>query len=163
MNANCSLHPRVLFNVQRLPLWSSNQSSWLLTQRSWVRFPALPNFLRSSGSGTGPIRLREHKWGAVWKKKVSDRSRKLRLRPWGIRWADHATSLYRKSWHQISPSGGRSVGIVRLQSKNNGVCLFDFLKLLGIFCLQAPWGALYVVTNNNKLANLNAQTILSLG
>jgi hypothetical protein len=24
------------------PLWSSGQSSWLLTQRSWVRFPALP-------------------------------------------------------------------------------------------------------------------------
>jgi hypothetical protein len=29
----------------------------LLTQRFWVRFPALPNFLRSSGSGTGPLSL----------------------------------------------------------------------------------------------------------
>jgi hypothetical protein len=35
------------------PLWSSGQSSWLLTQKSRVRFPALPDFLRSSGSGTG--------------------------------------------------------------------------------------------------------------
>jgi hypothetical protein len=30
----------------RPPLWSSGQSSW-------VRLPALPDFLRSSGSGTG--------------------------------------------------------------------------------------------------------------
>jgi hypothetical protein len=26
------------------PLWSSGQSSWLLTQRSWVRFSTLPDF-----------------------------------------------------------------------------------------------------------------------
>jgi hypothetical protein len=32
---------------------SSGQSSWLRIQRSWVRFPTLPDFLRSSGSGTG--------------------------------------------------------------------------------------------------------------
>jgi hypothetical protein len=35
------------------PLWSSGQSSWLQTQRSPVRFPALPDFLRSNGSRTG--------------------------------------------------------------------------------------------------------------
>jgi hypothetical protein len=35
------------------PLWSSGQSTWRLTQRSRVRLPALPNFLSSSGSGTG--------------------------------------------------------------------------------------------------------------
>jgi hypothetical protein len=29
------------------PLWSSGQSSWLLTQRSLVRFPALQDFLSS--------------------------------------------------------------------------------------------------------------------
>jgi hypothetical protein len=39
--------------AQGPPLWSSGQSSWLLTQRSWVRFLALPDFLGSSGSGTG--------------------------------------------------------------------------------------------------------------
>jgi hypothetical protein len=38
-------------------LWSSGQSSWLHIQRSRVRFPALPYFLRSSGSGTGPLSL----------------------------------------------------------------------------------------------------------
>jgi hypothetical protein len=35
------------------PLWSSGQSSWLLTQRSRVRFPALPDFLSINGSGMG--------------------------------------------------------------------------------------------------------------
>ena len=35
------------------PLWSSGQSFWLQIQRSRVRFPALPDFLSSSGSGTG--------------------------------------------------------------------------------------------------------------
>jgi hypothetical protein len=37
----------------RPPLWSSGQSYWLQIQRSRFRFPALPDFLRSSGSGTG--------------------------------------------------------------------------------------------------------------
>jgi hypothetical protein len=35
------------------PLWSSGQSSWRLLLRFRVRFPALPDFLTSSGSGTG--------------------------------------------------------------------------------------------------------------
>jgi hypothetical protein len=43
--------------VPRPPLWSNGQSSWLLTQRSRVRFPALPDFLSSSGSGTGSTQL----------------------------------------------------------------------------------------------------------
>jgi hypothetical protein len=29
-------------------------------QRSWVRFPALPDLLRSSGSGTGSTQPREY-------------------------------------------------------------------------------------------------------
>jgi hypothetical protein len=37
----------------RPPQWSSGQCSWLLTQMSWLRFSALPDFLSSSGSGTG--------------------------------------------------------------------------------------------------------------
>jgi hypothetical protein len=34
-----------------------------------VRFPALPDFLRSNGSGTGSTLPREYIWGATWKKK----------------------------------------------------------------------------------------------
>jgi hypothetical protein len=44
---------KCLWGVQRPPLWSSGQSSWLQTQRSRVRVSALPDFLSSSGSGTG--------------------------------------------------------------------------------------------------------------
>ena len=40
-------------------LWSSGQSFWLQVQRSRVRFPALPDFLSSSGSGTGSTQPRE--------------------------------------------------------------------------------------------------------
>ena len=39
--------------IFRPSLWSSGQSFWLQIQRSRVRFPALPDFLSSSGSGTG--------------------------------------------------------------------------------------------------------------
>ena len=43
----------------RPPLWSSGQSFWLQIQRSRVRFAALPDFLGSSGSGTGSTQPRE--------------------------------------------------------------------------------------------------------
>ena len=47
------------------PLWSSGQSFWPQIHRSRVRFPALPDFLSSSGSGTGPTQPREVNWGAT--------------------------------------------------------------------------------------------------
>jgi hypothetical protein len=53
---------------RRPPLWSSGQSSWLQIQRSRVRFPALPDFLRSSGPGTRSTQPCEYNWGATWKK-----------------------------------------------------------------------------------------------
>ena len=43
----------------RPPLWSSGQSFWLQIRRSRVRFPAQPDFLSSSGSGTGSTQPRE--------------------------------------------------------------------------------------------------------
>jgi hypothetical protein len=46
-----------LVNLLRPLLFSSGESSWLQTQRSRVRFPALPDFVRSSGSGTSPLSL----------------------------------------------------------------------------------------------------------
>jgi hypothetical protein len=41
------------------PLWSSGQSSRLQIQRYRVRFPALPDFLKSCGYGTGSTQPRE--------------------------------------------------------------------------------------------------------
>jgi hypothetical protein len=55
--------------LQGPSLWSSGQSSWLQIQRSLVRFPALPDFLRSSGSGTESTQPREYNWGATWTEK----------------------------------------------------------------------------------------------
>jgi hypothetical protein len=51
-------HPRKILLVglqigKGPPLWSSGQSFWLQTQRSRVRFPALPDFLRSRGVCNG--------------------------------------------------------------------------------------------------------------
>jgi hypothetical protein len=40
------------------PLWSNGQSSWLQIQRSRVRFPALPHYLRSGESGKRYSELR---------------------------------------------------------------------------------------------------------
>jgi hypothetical protein len=48
---------------------SSGQSSWLQIQRSRVRFPARPDFLRSSVSGTGSTQPHEYNWGATWMEK----------------------------------------------------------------------------------------------
>jgi hypothetical protein len=46
--------------LKRLPLWSSDQSSWLQIQRSGFDSPALTDFLRSSASGTGFTQPREY-------------------------------------------------------------------------------------------------------
>jgi len=48
-----------LYALYRPPLWSSGQSFWLQIQRFRVRSPALPDFLSSSGSGTGSTEPRE--------------------------------------------------------------------------------------------------------
>jgi hypothetical protein len=44
---------QAVYAPERPPLWSTCRSSWLLTYRFRARFPALPDFLSCSGSGTG--------------------------------------------------------------------------------------------------------------
>jgi hypothetical protein len=94
----------------------------VFTKRIYSRLPALPDFLSSSGSGTGstqPHEPREVNWGAAWIKRSSgSRSRKQRLTAVGIRWADHVTPLYPQKLALTSPTGGgRSVGFVRSWTK----------------------------------------------
>jgi hypothetical protein len=48
------------FTTKGPPLWCSGHSSFLQIRRSRVRFPALPDFLRSSESGTGSTQPREY-------------------------------------------------------------------------------------------------------
>jgi hypothetical protein len=65
------LHPNdqyIYSNETRSLLWSNGRSSWLLIQRSWDRFLALSDVLRSSGSRMGFTHTRGDKWGATWKK-----------------------------------------------------------------------------------------------
>jgi hypothetical protein len=116
------------------PLWSSGQSAWLLTQRSRVRFPALSDFLSSNGSGTGFTQhlfrineeLLERKVAApVYKTEINDRRGSAAL-------TTRHPSIH-NIWHKITPtSGGRSVGIFRLRTKDHGVCLFVLRQLCAL-------------------------------
>jgi hypothetical protein len=62
-------HFSELITNYRPTLWSSAQSSWLQIQRARVRYLVLPDFLRSSGSGTGSTQPCEDNWGAIWMEK----------------------------------------------------------------------------------------------
>jgi hypothetical protein len=77
-----------------------------------VRFPPLPDFLRSSGSGTGSTQPREYNWGATWKKNGSG----LENQDYGSRdpsrWP-RDIPYPQKLAVTSQTSRGRSVGIVR--------------------------------------------------
>jgi hypothetical protein len=102
----------------RPPLWSSGQSSWPQIQKSRVRFPALPDFLRSSGSGTSSIRPREYNWGATSKKSIGSG---LESREYGrrdpLRWPRDTPLSTKKEILTSTTSGGLSVDIVRSRTK----------------------------------------------
>jgi hypothetical protein len=92
------------------------ESSWLQIQRSRVRFPALPDFLICSGSGTGPLSLVRITEELLERKSSDSGPRKSRLTAAEIRCADHATPSILKKLALTSPtSGGHSVGIVRFR------------------------------------------------
>jgi hypothetical protein len=83
--------------------------------RSRVLFPALPYFLRSSGSGRGPLSLVNITEELLEWKSSGSGSRKPRLMAAEVRYADHATlSISKKLAPTLPTSGGRAVGIVCL-------------------------------------------------
>ena len=76
--------------------------------------PALPDFLSSSGSGTGSTQLREVKLRSYLNKKVAAQI----LTAVGNRCANYVTPLYPQKLALTSPTdSGRSVGMVRSRTK----------------------------------------------
>jgi hypothetical protein len=61
-----------------------------------VRFPALPDFPRSSGSGTGPIKSKIEN---LLERKSSGSGIESYNTDVGIRHGDHMAPSIRKSWH----------------------------------------------------------------
>jgi hypothetical protein len=146
------------FLSQWPPLWSSGQSSWLQIQRPQVRFPTLRDFLRSSGSGTGPLSLvRVTKEILGWKSSGSG-SKNPRLTAVGVRCVDHASPSPQKLALSSPTSGGRSVVIVRLRTKGTDflmgfrkscvfwVCLKRWLRVHPLTSCLLFWGELWFTT-----------------
>jgi hypothetical protein len=79
------LHLSSLFRVSIHSTMTTSVVKWSEFQATnpevRVRFPALSDFLRSSGSGTGSTQPREYNSGATWKKKYRLRFLNSRIRP----------------------------------------------------------------------------------
>jgi hypothetical protein len=104
----------ILIDTIRPPLWSIGQSSWLQIQRSGFDLWRYQIFWEVVGLKRGPLSLVSTIEELLGRKKFRLRSRKRRIRPWGIRRADFATSLCPQKLTLTSPtSGSHSVGTFR--------------------------------------------------
>jgi hypothetical protein len=101
-----------------------------------VRFSALPDFLRSSGSGTWSIQPCDYNWGAAWKKKQRLRSRNPKIRPQG--------SVTLTTWHLLPAKVGtyfankrRSLGLYRsLADSSHGVLYISNIRTyISVTCI----------------------------
>jgi hypothetical protein len=80
-------------------LWSSGGTSWLQTQRSRVRFPALQIFWVAVGLELGPLSPCEDKWRATWKSRGQDTLTEQKCLEWTH---EDAQSQRAHSWRQLS-------------------------------------------------------------
>jgi hypothetical protein len=92
--------------------------AWIFTQNA-VSFPHfnVHKFYKTQSSGTGSTQPREDNWGATWKESSAPVYKtEINGRGDSLRWP--RDTLYRLKLALTSPtSGGRSVGIVRWQTK----------------------------------------------
>jgi hypothetical protein len=110
-----------------------------------VRFPALPDFLGISGSGTGPSQSQEYNWRATWKKNSgSGLETREYCRRDPSRWPRSTLKLQKLAL--ISPtSGGRSVGIVHSWTQATEFSLgwlMLFVCITLLVCQQFLWSAM---------------------
>jgi hypothetical protein len=94
----------------RPPLWSSGQFL-AADPKVQVWFPVLPDFLKSSGSGSGSTQPHDCNWGVTWKKCSSSG---LGIREYDSRDPSHWPHLHLSSNLALSSptSGGRLAGTV---------------------------------------------------
>jgi hypothetical protein len=81
--------------ILRLPLWSEFLA---IDPEVRVRFPALPEFLRSSEYETGTTQPRKY-FEELLEKKVAALVKKTEITAIGVRHTDHVAPSICKSWH----------------------------------------------------------------
>jgi hypothetical protein len=128
--------------------------SWLQIQRSQGRFPALPDFLKSSGCGAG-VHLAS--WAQEEQLEKNSSGSGLENREHGcddsLRWP--RDTLYLQKLALTSPiRGGRSVGKVHSQTDATAFslvftytacfCLYDCHQVLKLFCI-GKWCASFML------------------
>jgi hypothetical protein len=109
-----------------------------------VRFSALPDFLRSSGSGTGSTQPLEYNWGLGKKSSGSGLENREYGRRDPSRWP--RGSFYPQKLSLTSPTrGGRSVGIVRSRTRAKEISLVFISLTKNEATSENSWNAITAI------------------